>query len=80
MEVESLTYEQPENPSISIDPDYLERRNFICPDCLQSHIVYVYERNNEIVLSCRKCKSNFKFNWDTDRFTNEAREIIFTEL
>lgn len=81
MEVESISV-RPEHlrAATVIDPDYLERRSFICPDCGQPHVIYVYERNNDYYLMCQKCGSRFFYDWNSEKFLNESRDIHFKEI
>lgn len=80
LEIESINIKPDAYHSSIIDPDYLERRMFVCPDCHQAHLVYVYERNNNFYIRCMECGGRFSFDWGSERFVEQDREIYFKEL
>lgn len=53
-----------------IESDWLERRRFECL-CGKKATYQIYQRTNPYFLSC-DCGKNFQFDWDTDKFINEA--------
>lgn len=57
-----------------VDPDYLEKRRFVCT-CGQSYTIYIYERNSPYFITC-DCGDYAVYDWSSEKF-REDKDVIF---
>lgn len=47
----------------TIEGDFLEQREFLCPTCSEEHTEFIYARYDTTTIHCPYCKALFWWEW-----------------